>query len=364
MDLSSLAQLRSAEGPIVTLYVNRPAGAASATLTDLLKPVRAAADDLPRKAAKAVTVECDRIHDLAPRLDGSPAAAHAIVAVPGGPFVHEVLAHAVWDVAQAGPRPYLRPLRALPPAIRTGIVVADRRRARTYLATDTTVEPAGTVLEADLGKSNFGGFSGYEEHGVRRRAEHETTRMLKQTAARMLDLHKEDPFDALLLGGHQETLDELIPYLHSYLQELPVGRAVVDPHTLTLPELRERAEGLASAVRSERDHAAATDIDEAVGRGTGAAGTAAVLEAANGRAIDRLAVAGRFEKPGVVCAECGWMARTGEGCPVCGGETSAVDDIVGYLIESVLEAGGKVHHLTVAGPIDRHGVAASLRFPI
>lgn len=364
MDLTSLREIRSPEGSIISLYVNRPVGGASAALADLLKPLRAAADALPRGTAKLVHRECDRIQGLVPKIDASIAPAHVIVDAIGGPFVHEPLDQSIWETAHLGPHPYLRPLRAIPEPIRTLIAVADRRRTRVYIAENGAVEPAGPVIEADLGKTNFGGFSGYEEYGTRRRSEQETTRMLKRAAALLLDLFRDERADALLIGGHQETLDELTPFLHSYLQALPMGRAVMDPHTLTLPILRQRADELAVEVRGERDEKAGAAVVEAVERGSGTAGTAPVLEAANSRAIETLVVSGRFEKPGVVCGGCGWMARTGTECPVCGSAASDVDDVIGYLVEAVLDAGGTARHLGRAGPVDRHGVAASLRFPV
>ncbi|MFO7547721.1 MAG: hypothetical protein R6X29_02445 [Acidimicrobiia bacterium] len=365
MDLTSLAELRSPSGSLISLYLDRPAGSASAAITDLLKPIRAAADSMERGIAKAVLRDCERIQGLVPKIDAQPANGVALF-MSSTDDIHEMsfLDHLVWDHGSIGPRAYLRPLRSRPRPLHMGIVVADRRRCRIYLADDGTVEPLGAALEADIGKSNFGGFSGYEEHGVRRRAEHETARMLKEAAARLLETHRDRPFDALLLGGHQETLDELVPHLHAYLQALPVGRVVVDPHTLTLPELRRRVADHAATVWAARQEEAAEAAAAAVETGSGAAGTATLLEAANARAVDRLLVAGRVEKPGVVCGECGWLARTGRECAVCGSAVFEVEDVIGYLMEAVVAGGGAVDQLEIATPVDPHGVVGILRFPL
>jgi peptide subunit release factor 1 (eRF1) len=365
MDLTSLAELHSPSGSLISLYLDRPTGSASAAITDLLKPIRAAADTMERSIAKAVLRDCEHIQGLVPKIDAQTATGVAMF-MSSTDDVHEVsfVDHGVWDHASIGPRAYLRPLRSRPRPLRTGIVVADRRRCRIYLGDDGTVDPLGEALEADIGKSNFGGFAGYEEHGVRRRAEHETARMLKEAASRLLVAHQEQPLDALLLGGHQETLDELVPHLHAYLRALPVGRAVVDPHTLTLPELRRRVADHAVTLRATWQEEHARAAVEGVETGSGAAGTAALLEAANARAIDRLLVAGLFEKPGVVCGACGWLARAGRTCAMCGSAAFEVEDVIGYLMEAVAAAGGAVDQLEIATPVDPHGVVGTLRFPM
>jgi hypothetical protein len=41
-----------------------------------------------------------------------------------------------------------------------------------------------------------------------------------------------------------------------------------------------------------------------------------------------------------------------------------VEDIVAAAMEAAVGAGGKVHQLVVASPLDAHGIGALIRFPI
>ncbi len=363
---STIAELHSPAGTLVSVYLGRPAGSSSALLSDLLKPIRAAADERERSVTKAIKASCDRIHDLAPRIDAEPSPAVAVFASePDGIFEYLPLQADVWDVAMVGPRPYLRPLRAIPRLLHVGVVVADRERAFVFESDDGQMESLGEPIEADRGKDNYGGFSGYEEHRVRGRAEEETARMLQEAAGLLFDRHRAKPFDMLALGGHADTLDELVPHLHAYLRELPMHRFVVDLRTMTPPILRRHVEDGVAAWRQEQEERAVERVLARLGSGDGAvAGTSAVLKAANARAVETLVVSGRFERSGVLCDACGWLGRTGDTCPVCGSGLFDVDDVIGSAIEAVLDAGGEVWQVSVASPLDSHGVAAALRFPI
>lgn len=360
----TLAGLRSTQGLLVSVYLNHPPGPSSALLSDLLKPLRARADELGRPAAKALRSTCDRIHDLSARIDADPAPAVAVFASEDV-FEYLPLQQRVWDHASVGPHPYLRPLRALPRPLHAAVLVAERRRAFLYELHDDDIAPLAETLTADVGKANYGGFQGYEEHRVRGHAGEETARMLREATERLLARHQEEPFEMLAVGGHQEALDELTAHLHPYLQAVPMERFVIDPHTMTPPIIRERVKGLVDRIRADEEQRLVERTLAAVESETGAAtGTAAVLTAANARAVDLLVVSGRFDKSGVVCDGCGWLGRSAELCPVCGRTVFRVDDVVGEAMEAVVAAGGTATQVSLASPLDRFGVASILRFPI
>ncbi|MDP9144156.1 MAG: hypothetical protein M3N43_05600, partial [Actinomycetota bacterium] len=89
----------------------------AALLTDLLKPVREAAEIRDRAVQKSVRADTERIHDLAGQLEMGGAPAYAAFASDlDDLFEIEALTHAVPNVSTLGPRPYLRPLRAAPRA--------------------------------------------------------------------------------------------------------------------------------------------------------------------------------------------------------------------------------------------------------
>jgi peptide subunit release factor 1 (eRF1) len=246
-----------------------------------------------------------------------------------------------------------------------GIVVADRARAVLFAFEDGAVEQLAPRIEGDPGKPDFGGFEGYDEHGARARAEEEAARVRKAAAAVLFEAHRERPFDSLVIGGHKEDLDEVVAALHPYLRALPVEPFVIDPHTMTEAELRDRAAAHVERRVLAEDDALTARLLDLLGRGGDAvAGTVRVLEAANAKAIEHLVVSGTFARPGTACRRCGWLHRTATVCEVCGADMEPVDDAVAEAMEVVLASGGTVSQVRVASALDANGVGAFLRFPV
>lgn len=366
MDIEALARLHSQHGSLISVYLNRPPGASAAAITDALKPLRSDLFSRSRAVTMSVRADLDRIAGLAPKIETISAPAFAIFASEADD-IFELLAlpQEVWEHTSVGWRPYLRPLRALPEQLRAGVVVAERSRALLYVADDGDLAALGDPIVTDLGKGNFGGFKGYAEQRSRAHADEESARIFREAASRLLEEHQRSPFDFISVGGHQESVDEIAGHLHPYLRALPVHEFIVDLHTLTSPELSHRVAALAERVRAARDEEAVRTVLEAVHtEAPSARGTVDVLRAATARAISLLVVAGTFSKPGVRCFDCGWMARSGSSCPVCGRPPEQVDDVVAEAIESVVASGGEARQVSVASPLDADGVAAALRFPV
>lgn len=362
-----IADLRSPLGSLISLYVDRPSpGGFAAVLVDLVKPIKELAEGLDRDVQMSVRADARRIRGLADRLELESAPAYAVFASNADDvFVLEALTHSTPNVAKLGPRPYLRPLRAAPKPLRSGVLVADRALARTFVSSGGLVEELGSGLEADIGKTNFGGFAGYDEQGVRARAEEASTRLWKEAGARLLDCHLERPFDYVAVGGREEMIEEISRSLHPYLERLHRTSFVASPTTLGPAALRAEMMALDVSVRRERQEALAGRVcDTAWSGGNGLLGLSSVLDASNAQAVDTLVVAGRFTKPGMVCNECGYLSRTGESCPVCDSRLFPVDDVVAALMESTISAGGAIHQIAVPSPLDVQGVGALTRFPV
>jgi peptide chain release factor subunit 1 len=338
----------------------------AALLTDLMKPVREAAETRERAVQKSVRADGDRIHGLADQLENDGAPGYVIFASElDDVLLLESLAHSVPSVSSLGPRPYLRPLRAAPRSLRAALLVADRALARVFTASGDLVEEAGQPFTADLGKSNYGGFSGYAEHGVRSRADENSTRMWREAGGLLLERHLKRPFDYLAIGGHDETVDEIARTLHPYLDRLHRSSFTANPHTLSLPTIRAELADQADHVRRERHAALAGRVcDTAWSDGLAVLGLSSSLMACNSQAVDSLVVAGEFTRPGAICNSCGYLARTGETCPVCGSVMFEVEDVVAAAMEATIGAGGRVQQVVVASPLDAHGVGALTRFPL
>lgn len=367
MEGDRIADLRSRNGSLISLYAGRPSpGGFTALLSGLLKPLREKAASMSRPAEKSVRNDAERIYSMAEQLEMDSAAGYAIFASHRDTiFVVEPLGHAPPDVATLGPRPYMRPLRAAPRSVRSGIIVADNTLARTFIAMEGIVEEVETPLDAHIGNRSWGGFSGYDEHTVRARADETTARLWREAAERLLDRHVSKPFDYLAIGGREETIDEIGRTLHPYLARLPRASFVVNPQTMGPPGLRSEVVAMDRQMRRHRHSALAGRVcDTAWSGGNAVLGLQEAIDAANTQAVDTLVVAGPFARPGAICDSCGFLARDGSACPVCGQDLFPVDDIVGALMESVVFAGGAISEIRVASPLDKHGVGALTRFPV
>ena len=361
-----IAGLRSSSGSLISIYLDRPGpGGMAALLSDLLKPVREEAESHGGNVRKSVRADADRIHDLADQLEGDVAPAYAIFASDiDGVFLLEPLTHAVPNVSSLGPRPYIRPLRAAPRPLRVGAIVGDRVMTRVFVGSDGLVEELA-VLGAEIGKPNYGGFGGYEEHNVRAHADEETTRMWKEAGTRLLERHLDRPLDFLMVGGHEETVEDIGRTLHPYLAHLERATFPANPQTLTPAALRSQVAEHGGEVRKRRQATLADQLcNTARGGGLAVLGLAEALQACNSQAVDTLVVAGSFTRPGVICNQCGFLARSGDICPICSAPMFFVEDVVAAAMDATVGSGGTVHQIEVASPLDVEGVGAVTRFQV
>jgi peptide chain release factor subunit 1 len=338
----------------------------TALLTDLLRPVREAAEEKDRPVQKSVRADVERIHEHAQRLEGNAAPGYAIFASDmDGVFTVEALAHRVPNLSSLGPRPYLRPLRAAPKTLRAGVIVADRSQTRVFVASGALIDEVTAPLIAEIGKSNYGGFAGYDEHGVRGRADEVSHRMWREAGLILLEKHQERPFDFLSIGGHGEMVEDIARTFHPYLDRLHRSTFHASPQTISIPALRVELAGQADEVTRRKESDVANRVcDIALSDGQAVLGLTAVLSACNAQAIDTLVVAGEFRRAGAMCNNCGFLARSGSECPVCGSVMFQVDDIVAASMEATVAAGGRAHQLVVSSPLDSHGVGALTRFAL
>lgn len=362
-----IADLRSPHGSLISVYVDRPSpGGFGALLTDLVKPIRERSGSLDKPVIKSVRDDAGRIRRLAETLEAESAPAYAIFASAMDEiFVLEPLSHSVPNVSSLGPRPYLRPLRAAPRALRSAVVVADRGLVRTFVGFAGMLEELESPMESELGKTNYGGFSGYEEQGARARADEMAQRIWRDAGRRLLREHERRAFDYVAVGSHEGMFEEITRSLHTYLERLPRVAFVANPHDVSVAILRTVIADQDAEVRRQRqDSLAGRVCDTAWSGGNAVLGLRRCLEATNAQAVDTLVVAGAFRRSGVVCSECGFLDRVGSVCPICGSPLFAVDDVVAAAMDAVVVTGGSVHQIDVASPLDLEGVGALTRFSL
>ena len=367
MHTDRLARFESPDFPVLSVYVNRQSLHASvrAGIFDLLKPLRAY-EGLDHDAQMSLRADFEAVVGLADRIDSDPSPAAAVFACQGeGLFEHLPLAAPVWDIASVSDRPYLRPLRSVRQPEAVVVAVVDRKHAWLYRGDGTVLWPLEVIEESESHKGNFGGFSGYEERGARSHAEALEHRHFRLVADRLFEHGRAPGYDRLVVGGHEETIAGFEAFLHPYLRDRLIGSFIVDPHTMSDAEIAGHVDGFLIDAQRRAERSLASKVSDTADEGGRAAlGLTNVLEAVNNGAVDHLVVAGRFTRDGVVCPTCGRLERIGDRCPACGSDTTRVHDIVDAAIEQVLRTGGRAEQISVASPLDPHGIGALLRFSV
>jgi rubrerythrin len=362
-----IAMLRSPEGALMSIYLDRPSpGGFTALISDLGRQVKQAAVRRGREVEKSVDTDLRRLRSMAEQFESEATPAYALFASSlNGIWELRSLAHQPSPIAVLGSRPYLRPLRAVPRPIRTAILVADRSQARLFVGYDGEIEEICDPLTADIGKSNYGGFSGYAEHGVRARAQAVAARLWKEGGDILLERHQETAFDLLLVGGLEEAIEDVRAELHPYLRDLPHASFTVNPADVATGRLKDELAAQRVEFRRRRESSLVEEVLSAAARSDGGLlGLGPALDAVNAQGVADLIVAGEFARPGTMCPSCGYLDRADENCPVCGNAMQGVEDVISAAMDATVSSGGRVHQLMIGSALDHHGVGALTRFQI
>lgn len=372
--IDRLIHFRSSEFPVLSVYVAIPPdpgelSGVEARLHSVLKPVRelADSDELAHHPRESLRADMARVLDLATRASELQGRAIAVFACQrGGLYEEVVLPRRVRDRAVVDATPYLRPLLAvLDESHRYCALVVDREHAWLYQFLMGELQDATKTAGRALRKRNYGGWYGLEEHRVRNRAEELARRHFRETAEMTEEFMRRTTAELLIVGGHEETVAEFLPFLPHDLQARVAGTFVIDPHTLTPARVREQAERVVDAYeRDEEARLVAEALERVASGGFGALGLEWCLMAVNEKAVQLLLVHDDVEVPGRASDACGWLGLDGDDCPVCGQPTRKAPDVVDEMAAEVLDAGGRVEHVYTDTTLSEHVAAAFSRFPV
>lgn len=371
-----LVKFRPSGAPVLSVYVPIPyepgeLKGVEARFTSLLQSVRAhlESEELDHDSRESLRSDIKRIADeVAPEAGRYKGRGVAVFASHrAGLFEQVVLPRPVRDRAVVDATPYLRPLLAvLDEYHRYCAVVVDREHAWVYEFFMGRLELAATAHGRALRAPNYaGGWLGWKEDRTHHKAELLARRHYRETAACVDEVMRRTGAELLIVGGHQETVAEFLPFLPHHVQPKVAGTFVVDPATMSVGEVRDRADEVAGAYeRREEQQLVADTLDRVAAGGLAAAGLDWCLMAVNEQAVRLLLVQGDEQAPGRVSDRCGWLGRDEEDCPVCSEPTRKTPDVIDEMVAAVVDAGGRVEHVQAESPLDRHVVAALLRFPV
>ncbi|WP_020576629.1 hypothetical protein [Actinopolymorpha alba] len=371
-----LLRYHDSDGALVSVYFTVPTEAAglrelSVRLDGLLASiepppgvpersrhaVRLAVEEAKRAVREAVT---EHVRDWL---------GHGVAILHSGMLrVHENLpvCRSVPDRVVVGPRPYLRPLLAAVRECRPyHAVVVDRRNAWVFRIDGDSIEPVSRLVGKGLRDPSHAGWAGLEEYRVRQRAAELARRHYRSTAS-TLDALLRDNDREFVVGGHEVSIVEFIGLLPDWLRQRVAGTFVVDPHTMTSGELRERCEQARGQASEERERRLRAELADREAGGRAVSGLERCAEAVSQSDAELLVVSGDNVVPGYVCDACGQLVvdetEVGAGlpCPRCGKQARLVPDIVDEMLARVMLQRGQVEF--IAGEsLDGTWIGAMLR---
>lgn len=372
--IDRLLHFRSPDAPVLSVYLTIPSDPAQlrdveTTLNSMLKPIRdyAASAGLTHDQQLSLRADADAAQGIANR--AATFQGHGIGLFgcsQSGMHEEVILPGPVRDQAVITQRPYVRPMlaRALE-ATRYGVVVVDQERAWLYEFHRGELQNATERIDQGTRKPDFAGWHGLQEWGVRNRAGEQVRRHYRATAEAVHSLVQATGTRLLVVGGHETTLAQFLPFLSNDLPFQVVGTFAVDPHTVTAAQVRDHAErAIAAFEQSEEARQVASTFETVAAHGAAAAGLPWCLAAANESAIEQLCILEDEQAPGRVCDECGWLGLGTGDCPHCGAATRQTPDVIDDMVAAVLNAGGHVANVHQDPALAEQLVAATLRFRI
>jgi peptide subunit release factor 1 (eRF1) len=371
-ELERLQGVGDSAVPILSVYLNllpfpEDTGSIGARLREMLKPLETMAEGLDHDASLSLRLGMARALDMAPTLESHRGHGWAFFVCDHlGLEEQLIVPPRVWNCAMAGPRPYLRPLRAaLDEFRRVATVVLDARRAEiTVSYADEILDHR--VLEAEIvRKANRGGWHGLDERRNRGHAEEVRHRLWRETAETLGVLRRDIGVDVIFVGGQKKATDALVGSLPTEIGKLVGETFVVDVHMLTEGQLMETVDSLEEAYeRREESRMVAATYTARSADEPAAIGLEQVL-----RAVNQMNVAHLFIQHGVIvegraCRSCGRLYLGDRACAACGTATDEVPDVLEALVHEVVTAGGVVEHVVAETGLVNDIVAAKLRITL
>jgi hypothetical protein len=356
-DVDKLLAMSTAEPSLLSLYLRVPRDPAQ------LRELPARADDLLAQPARASHRERETVRYLL--------AAHArdwlghtvaifacaelglaeVISLPGG-----LPERAVLSV-----RPHVRPLLlAVQRYSPYRIVVADQRHAWLLRVAGEQIHVAVLPEAAGVRSRGFGGWYGLESYRINDRIIELTRQHYRATAAALEESLRADGPEPFVVGGHEDTIPQLLAAFPARIRAEFAGSFVADPGTLTAARARDLADRVIADWIARRDQRLAAEVLQEPPGGLAAIGLDSCAAAAGQHAIGMLLVPADGLIPGYSCRHCGALSRAGNGCEHGAAAAVPVPDLVEEITVSALGDGGQVAALDEPPG----GIAARLRFPL
>lgn len=312
---------------------------------------------LPRDAARSVACDAGRIDAfLQEEFERGSVRGLALFSCSRAALWEQVtITRPVIDRATVAEDAYLLPLKARLETFRSFCVaLVGRARARLFLLRMGRIQELPGVAGDVPGRHGQGG----EAQGrYQRHIDEHAEKHLRNVATALREMRERGRFDDLILAGPHEAVTELSKVMHDYLRRSVVATVSL-PATASIDEVLHEALAVEERVEAEKE----ARILERLRAGERAGGHAVIgvaptLDALAGERVDTLVVSFGASAPGTRCPSCGRLWAEGATCPVCGGPTEAVPDVVESAVAAALRGGSRVEAITLQ---DADGMVGAL----
>lgn len=244
------------------------------------------------------------------------------------------------------------------------VAIVQRDEAEIYIAEQRAADEEAQITSHVPGQHDQGGWS---QARFQRHIEVHVERHLKKVADELQRLYYDQPFKRLVVGGTEETVNEVLKMLPEPLSGRVIGTFPVDFKHQTQEETLEQARQLLreDERRSERELVDKL-VSAAESGGQAVLGIDDSVRATIEGRVQVLVVAEGATKEGSACLSCDYFAASQfDRCPACGAEAEAIPDVVERAVENAYLAGAHVE--TVFGEarewlLARGGLGAVLRY--
>ncbi len=356
--------------PVISLYARVDPGARRRDLhtrvSSLLDEIRPLGEDTSIERERRLSVRADikRIKKALGEENWQPEAI-AIFSCGARDLYEEVrLPQRVRDRVVVDATPYVRPMLAvLDQYLRSCVVVIDKASARVWEIYQGEMRDVTKVPDRVLRKPDYA--AGLAEDRVHHTVDELSKRYDRHVVESLDDLFRADGCDILIVGGHDHEVSEFLEFLPRELRDRVAGSFTIDPAGAPVAEIRRNADSIAARYQRDEEQRLVTEVLEKVAAGgLATADLGTCLWAGTVGAIQTLLVQEGATAPGVVCGQWGWLALSGDFCPLCGNPTRHTPDVIDELVEAVIDEGGSVEHVEAGTGLGEYKVAAALSFPL
>lgn len=241
-------------------------------------------------------------------------------------------------------------------------VVVDRKKARYFTVYLGQIEEHQGVFinEWVPDKVKEGEWAGLKQSRIARHIEDHVLHHLKECAKFSFSFFQAHQFDYLILGGHKELTTKFKMLLHPYLKARVAGVFISEPDS-SLTQILAKSLLVEEEIEKAEGKKVISKLAEAAKRLT-VVGLEETVSALNKGQVSSLVIKDNFYPEGWYCLKDYFLSVKEESCPVCGERLEFTQDLSEAMVQTAIERHAKVE--TIMHLDFPQQVGAILRFAV